>query len=64
MEQSYRINEKGRFEIKLPVYYQNNQFGNNKSLVLSRLLAIGNKCNHETELVISFFKDSGKSTKN
>ncbi|GBL81565.1 hypothetical protein AVEN_93369-1 [Araneus ventricosus] len=46
---TYKINEKGRFVIKLPVYRDINQLGNTKGMAVSGLLSMENKFKFDSE---------------
>ncbi|GFT23563.1 DUF1758 domain-containing protein [Trichonephila clavipes] len=47
---TYKINNEGRFAVKLPIYRDINQLGNRRGLAVSRLLAMGNKFKSDVEL--------------
>ncbi|GBM15133.1 hypothetical protein AVEN_242173-1 [Araneus ventricosus] len=46
---TYKINEQGRFVVKLPVYRDINQLGDTKGMAVSRLLAMENKFKFDSE---------------
>ncbi|GFW77926.1 DUF1758 domain-containing protein [Trichonephila clavipes] len=47
---TYKINNEGRFVVKLPIYRDINQLGNTRVLAVSRLLAMENKFKSNVEL--------------
>ncbi|GFT57376.1 DUF1758 domain-containing protein [Nephila pilipes] len=46
---TYKINDQGRFVVKLPIYEDINQLGETKGLAISRLLAMENKFKFNSE---------------
>ncbi|GFW34112.1 DUF1758 domain-containing protein [Trichonephila clavipes] len=47
---TYKINNEGRFEVKLPIYRDIKQLGNTRGLAVSRVLAMENKFKSDVEL--------------
>ncbi|GBM26376.1 hypothetical protein AVEN_239371-1 [Araneus ventricosus] len=64
LKSTCKINEQGRFVVKLPVYRDINQLGNTKGMAVSRLLTMENKlkCNSEFEKEYKgFMKEYGEA---
>ncbi|KAF8768245.1 hypothetical protein HNY73_021085 [Argiope bruennichi] len=47
---TYRINDKGRFVVRLPVYKDINQLGDTKGMAISRLLTMEKKFKFDSNL--------------